>query len=322
MNNEFKTTVITYDKSENEASEPKVEVEQQQKSAVHNVLFNITTKVPHVEETLPTVKVQEPSQTKKIDLTPAEQINKKASFIPSFYRKELHRSFRIFIVWIALTLLCIALESWAAVAIVHNSGVSNWTMLTLIPALVLCIAFTVVYGNNWNNFRNEARNVDFSKQKAVTTNVLKLYKRLKTAHINVNWMCFLTYVGGGLSILITYIVAWAVSKEWGVLTPSAFDPENPAYIWTVAICATAMISAFILHVVLLVTNYVRAGKIDSFYSVQIVSDEELALLKKQKNKRDAIIFVAVICIIVLIGFLIYRLIKNRQVQNNVTITNK
>ena len=321
MNSEYKTTVITYDKSEQTpVVEQEQKIEQQEKNAVHNVLFNITTKVPHVEETLPTTKVVT-SKTQKVDLTPVEKQNKNAKFMPSFYRKELHRSFRLFISWLILTLICIALETWAAIAIA-KSNVNNWAMLTLIPALVLCIAFTVVYANNWVNFRNEARNVDFSKQKAVTTNVIKLYKRLKTAHINVNWMCFLTYVAGGLSILITYIIAWAISHKWGVLTPSKFPTQGSAFLVTVIVCSAAMIIAFLFHVVLLVTNYVRAGKIDSFYGVQIVSDEELALLKKHKNKRDAIIFAAVICILILIGFLIYRLIKNRKVQNNVTITNK
>ncbi|MCQ3908076.1 MAG: hypothetical protein MJ200_00480 [Mycoplasmoidaceae bacterium] len=82
-----------------------------------------------------------------------------------------------------------------------------------------------------------------------------------------------------------------------------------------------MIIAFFLHVVLLVTNYTRAAKIDNFYSVQIVSDEELTALKKKKNKRDLFIFLAVVMVLVLIGLLIYKLVKSRKVNNTVTINN-
>lgn len=320
MNDEFKTTVITFDKNEdNSVVEQEQKAEQQEKAAVQNLLFNITTKVPHVEESLPTTKVELP--TKKIDLKPVEKVNANAKFLPSFYKQELRRFFRLFITWICIFLGCLGLEIWAIVAIAKNTNVSNWAMLTMIPPFVLTLGFLIVYGNNYKNFKAEANNVDFSKEKVVTNNVSKLYKRLKTAHINVNWMCLLTYVGGGLAILIDYIIAWAISRTWGNLSPELLN-GNPAFLITLIVCSAAMILAFILHVTLLVTNYVRAGKIDAFYAVQIVSDDELTLLKKQKNKRDAIIFAAVILLIALIGWLIYRLVKNKKVQNNVTITNK
>ncbi|MCQ3907654.1 MAG: hypothetical protein MJ219_02710 [Mycoplasmoidaceae bacterium] len=82
-----------------------------------------------------------------------------------------------------------------------------------------------------------------------------------------------------------------------------------------------MIIAFFAHVILLVTNYTRAAKIDSYYSVQIVSDEELRAIKKYKNRRDLYIFIAVVMVLALIGVLIYKLIKSRKVNNTVTINN-
>ncbi|MCQ2956644.1 MAG: hypothetical protein MJ233_02050 [Mycoplasmoidaceae bacterium] len=93
---EFKTTVISYDARETQAKpidlQPEVE-----KPTIQNVMFNITTKVPHVSETLPTVKVENVQPTKKIDLRTVEQINPQARCIPKFYMREYKRSFKIFI---------------------------------------------------------------------------------------------------------------------------------------------------------------------------------------------------------------------------------
>ncbi len=320
-NKEFKTTVISFDSTQ--PKETKVEVIQSQpsKPTAQNVLFNITTKVPHVVETLPTVKVQDLHVSKKIDLKKVEEVNPNAKSFPTFYTREYKRSFRIVIMWLIITAICAGLETWALVSIIR-SDVSNWTALTLIPAITLCIAFLIVYLNNWLNFRNEARNVDFSQGKIPTISVMKLYKRLKTAHINVNWFCGLTYVAGGLAILITYIIGFTISKNWGDLRPSSFEGScGGALLTTVIVCAIAMVLAFFLHVALLVTNYTRAAKIDNYYSVQIVSDEELTAIKKKKNKRDLFIFIAVVMILVLIGMLIYKLVKSKKVNNNVTITN-
>ncbi|MCQ2748051.1 MAG: hypothetical protein MJ223_02175 [Mycoplasmoidaceae bacterium] len=116
----------------------------------------------------------------------------------------------------------------------------------------------------------------------------------------------------------------------GLPTFGVLDPNFIAYQGTcgasllisVIVSATVMIVAFFMHVILLVTNYTRAAKIDSFYSVQIVSDDELTKLKKKKNKRDMIIFLAVVMILILIGLIIYRTVKSKKVNNNtVTINN-
>lgn len=335
-NEEFKTTVISYDERKPEVA-PVEQKQQVEQPKVQNVLFNITTKVPHVAETLPTVKVESQEQ-KKIDLSPLEKANKNYSALPKFYLREYKRSARLAIMWAVITAICAGLETWALVEILR-SPVNNWIALTLIPAITLCIAMLVIYINNWINFKNEARTVDFTQGKIPTINVMKLYKRLKTAHINVNWFCCLTYVVGGLAILITYIVGWAIAVNyfmkngnpdhlpvWGVLDPNYLPYKEPgscgaSILISVIVCSASMLTAFILHVVLLVTNYVRAGKIDSFYAVQIVSDEELNALKKKKNKRDLFIFLGVVMVVALIGLLIYKAVKSKRVSNQVTINN-
>lgn len=314
-NEEYKTTVISYDERTQEIKEAKPE----EKPNIQNVLFNVTTAVPHVTETLPTMKVETQSSVKrKIDLRSIKQLNNNATSLPRFYVREYKRSFKLVVMWIILTVLCAALETWALIAILKNNDVNNWVALLLIPAITICIAFLVVYTNNWKNFRNEAISVDFTQGKIPTINVMKLYKRLKTAHINVNWICGLTYIAGGECLLATFIWAWADCGKWGVLTPSRFS-AGPAFLIAVIVISAAMITAFFMHVILLVTNYTRASKIDNYYSVQIVSDEELRALKKNKNRRDLYIFLAVVMILALVGVLIYKLVKSKKVNNTVTI---
>jgi len=318
---EFKTQVISFDKtkSSDNVQKPTVTEVKSEKPNIRNVLFNVTTKVPVVEESLPVTQVPV-AKTQKVDVRPATKINQNAKALPKFYVQELRRFARLFYMWIAIVIGVFALETWAMIAIAKSS-VSNWAMLTMIPGAGLTIGFLIVYANNYFNFRNEAKNADFTKEKLVTVNVTKLYRRLKCAYINVNWFCTLTYVVSGLTILITYIVAWAISRKWGDFSTDLFAGAFACKV-TIICSIIAMFIAFFLHIYLLVTNYVRASKIDQFYGVQIVSPEELALLKKKKMKTDAIIFAAVVMLIILIGFLIYKLIKNRKVNNNITITNK
>jgi hypothetical protein len=59
-------------------------------------------------------------------------------------------------------------------------------MLSLLPCIILTLSFLVIYTNNFIDFRNEAKNVDFQKEKVITINIKKLYMRLKTAYININ----------------------------------------------------------------------------------------------------------------------------------------
>jgi flagellar biogenesis protein FliO len=63
---------------------------------------------------------------------------------------------------------------------------------------------------------------------------------------------------------------------------------------------------------LLVGNYIRVARIENFYNFMIVPQEEIDLIKKQKNRRDLVIFLCSIALIGLIGYLIYRLVKRNR----------
>lgn len=316
---EFKTTVISYGSNPVQKEKEKI---ISKTTAIQKILYNKTDEsITRPINSIPATQVQLKKLPKGSARKTIQEINPKSSFMPKFYLKELRRHYMVVWLWVALTIACTALESWALVAILQNETVNNWVALTLIPLEALCIAFLVMYANKYINYRNEARSVDF-EGKPVTICVRKLYIRLKSAHINANWFCGLFYVLGLYCVGICYLVAGFLTNNWGDISPENLAQYGgPAILITVICAIVTVFIAFFMHIFLLVTSHARAGKIDAYYTVQIVSDEELKEIKKQKNKRDMIIFFAIVMILVLVGLLIYRLVKSRKVNNNVTITN-
>lgn len=309
---ELKTQIITF------KSDPSLKQKSIQARATNEDILNLSTMAAQVQ-TYPTVKIveQEPKNEgkQKLETKPVKLLNKNYGAFPKFYKKELTRFFRIFILWILITMAIIGFESWGLYAIIVSPNVNSWLSLILIPGLMLSLGTLVLYANKYFNFRNEAKTVDFTKEKIVTINVVKLYKRLKTAYINVNWMCALGYCVFGFTIGITYLVAGFGYDTWGYF-PDGIAVFNILLI----ISIVGLFITFFLHIFLLITNNIRAAKIDNFYNIQIVSTEELALIKKKKNRKDLIIFFLVIMFLVLIGLIIYKTVK-RSAKTNIVVNN-
>lgn len=316
-----KTTIISYNKTGTPKEEP--EFENSRTAAIQRILYNQTDEaIIKPEVSLPTARIQLNKEARKLNRKSIEEVNPHVMVMPKFYKKELHRHYLLVWLWVALTALCLAFEGWALFAIIQNPTVSNWAGLTLIPMFALCVAFLVLYANKYVNYRNEARAVNF-EGKPVTVCVRKLYIRLKSAHINVNWFCSLFYIIGLYAIAICFMTAGILTGKWGDISTANLERfGGPAILITVICAIITIFASFFMHIFLLVTNHSRSGKIDSYYGVQIVSDDELREIKKMKNKRDLIIFFACVMVFVLLGLLIYRIVKSRKVQNNVTITNR
>jgi hypothetical protein len=201
--------------------------------------------------------------------------------------------------------------------IVINQECSNYVSLLLTPIVVMITALWIVAINKFYCFRGESKTINFKDEKTLSINVTKVYKRLKTGYINVNWMALTAYVVGLLVILINFIVAWADTHvKFGTWNADTVDPSiRERYIVYEAIfwCAvSAILLALFLQTTLLLTNYIRSSRIENFYNFQIVPQEELNLIKKQKNRRDLIIFLCTIAFVGIIGFFIYRLVKRNR----------
>lgn len=256
----------------------------------------------------------------QLNTRPVKILNPNFQYFPKFYISEFKRYFRLFIYWIVLVCIVLALIGVAIWAIITSPVVNDWCCLLLVPPIILSFAGLIVYTDKYYNFRTEAKTINFGIEKVISINVVKLYKRLKTGDVNVNWMCCLAYVVGALVITFTYVAAWAQTNTsiWGI-APSLHNGDF-IYLALVISSGVGMFVAFFFHVYLLLSNYMRANKIDNYYAVQIVSTEELSLIRKKKNKRDFIIFFLVVMFLVLIGILIYKLVKKNS-KNNIVINN-
>jgi hypothetical protein len=96
---------------------------------------------------------------------------------------------------------------------------------------------------------------------------------------------------------VAYIVAPS-GTHFGDTSPAKLDTYAYAILFYSSIAA--FIITLVTHVSLLVANYIRTARIENFYNFMIVPQEEITAVKKQKNRRDMIIFLIVIG---LVGFI-------------------
>ena len=275
----------------------------------NNVFTNTTGKVPHVVQSIPVknkYKWERKSYLDKIRST-----NKNYAFIPKFYLKELKRYFHLSIFWFATVVLWFILGAITFHFIVKNTRVNNSLSLFLLLGIILLIALFVRYFTIYINYFNEAKTVDFSKGKIVSVSVNRLYKRLKSAHININWMCLLSHTLSLWTIFINYFLAWIISKaKFGDISYQTH--HHHAHLVLLFLPISVILLTLFLHIILLVTNYFRATRIDNFYGVQIISDSDLSVIKKSKNKRNFIIFFTLALLFVFIIILIIRHFKKKK----------
>lgn len=244
-------------------------------------------------------------------------INPYASYFPDFYKKELKNAFSSFILWTIIWFLSLAAAGTAIYFIVTDNQCSNYVSILLVPAIILITSLWVVAINKFYCFRSESKTINFKDEKTLSINVTKVYKRLKTGYININWMSLLAYTVSLLAILINFIVAWADTHvkfgTWNANTvDEAFRGRYIIYEIIFWVAVSTILLTIILQAILLLSSYVRASRIENFYNFQIVPQEELTLIKKQKNRRNLIIFLCAIALVGIIGFFIYRLVKRSK----------
>jgi len=250
------------------------------------------------------------------DTRKVKKINQYAYTFPNFYKKEYKNSFIWFILWMlffAITLVGISLAIWQVVV---NSEIANWIVVFLLVPFFVVGTLTAIYIDRYYCFRTEAKTISFKETKTVSMNIIKLYKRLRTGHINCNWLCGLVYVLSVLLFLTNALVFWLLnnSANYDILT--IFFPISGLSDMTQGvislIASGCFIVAVISHCVILLANYIRINRIDCYYGVEIVPSEEITLLKKKKNRRDMIVFLVCCVLIGIIVWLVIKLVKRRK----------
>ena len=258
------------------------------------------------------LKYQIESNTKKFKL---QKINPYYSYIPKFYLKELsfakfaaitYTSILSLFVIGTIILASLVLTSWKYV-------ISPYILLVLIPPFVFLLSKFIFALNKYKNFFEEAKNINFRDEKVLSPNIQKIYRKLKTNYIDINWLCGVTYFVLLLMILVVCLLPIFIYKAHfaDFITPITVDNQYTyiALFWS-AISAICIIG--ITHVWVLVLGYVRAANIENFYNYMLIDANEITNIKKAKNKRDAIIVFAIFLTLAFLIWLILRIVKRNQ----------
>ena len=258
------------------------------------------------------LKYQIESNTKKLKL---QKINPYYSYIPKFYLKELsfakfaaitYTSILSLFVIGTIILASLVLTSWKYV-------ISPYILLVLIPPFVFLLPKFIFALNKYKNFFEEAKNINFRDEKVLSPNIQKIYRKLKTNYIDINWLCGVTYFVLLLMILVVCLLPIFIYRApfADFITPITVDNQYTyiALFWS-AISAICIIG--ITHVWVLVLGYVRAANIENFYNYMLIDANEITNIKKAKNKRDAIIVFAIFLTLAFLIWLILRIVKRNQ----------
>ncbi len=258
------------------------------------------------------LKYQIESNTKKLKL---QKINPYYSYIPKFYLKELSFAkfaaitytsiLSLFVIGVII-LVSLVLTSWKYV-------ISPYILLVLIPPFVFLLPKFIFALNKYKNFFEEAKNINFRDEKVLSPNIQKIYRKLKTNYIDINWLCGVTYFVLLLMILVVCLLPIFIYRApfADFITPITVDNQYTyiALFWS-AISAICIIG--ITHVWVLVLGYVRAANIENFYNYMLIDANEITNIKKAKNKRDAIIVFAIFLTLAFLIWLILRIVKRNQ----------
>lgn len=266
------------------------------------------------------VEVNEPKPQKQSSI---KKSNPYYEYIPRFYLKEM-RNARLIFAGLLTLLIAVTVGIITLIVITFTTNLIDdynpWILLLLIPLEAIIIAFTVVNGNRYRNFHNEARDINFKNDKVLSINVQKLYRRLKTGYVDLNWFCILTYV-----ILLLMMLVDAIVVMWGPGDPGfgRFDiaAKNGNYTYSIIfwVSVVVILVTFIYHLSSIVLNYMRASNIENYYNYMIVDVNELNDIKKKKNRRDLFIFLTILLSVIFLIWFIVHLIRGKQKETKVVV---
>lgn len=234
---------------------------------------------------------------------------------PKFYRNELKHAFTGLLG--AFVILLVFAGGMITIILSINSHNRSWHLLWLTLPLALFTLYCAYHGiNNYLTLRSESQQISFSKyERQPSVNMIKIYRKVRTGYLNLNWFGAGIYLIGGLVIICTLVVAWAYNliqsatriNEFGAIKIYASGDWWPLYV----ISGTGFVLGLYLvfHVWSLFKNHHRASSMNNYYGKEVVPEADIMVIKKGINKRNAIIFVATVCFISLLGVFVYRFVR-------------
>lgn len=254
------------------------------------------------------------------------QINRFYNFIPTFYLKELRNAKVSFISCLTIFLIYL-LGSGILIALVLTDtvkGIDDYSLLLLIPFFIFSLILLVINANRFRNFYNEAKDINFRDDKVLSTNIQRLYRRLKTSYIDINWFSLLSYVLLLITMLVDSImVMFAKDSSGNRLNfgdfAAAWHYGDKTYTIVFYACIGCISLILINQITIILLNYLRSTNIENFYNYMIVDATEIQTIKRKKNIRDLVIFCVVIGSVIFLIWLIFRLVRRRKEATRVIV---
>ena len=244
-----------------------------------------------------------------------QKYNMYYSYIPKFYLKELSFAKLVAFTYIGLfSLFVIGTIVLASLILTQwKNNVNPYILLFLIPIFILIFPKFIFSINRYKNFYTEAKTINFRDEKVLSSNIQKIYRKLKTSYIDVNWLCSGIYVISLLTVLINSLLPIFIYKTSFADFNTPIDKDNQ-YTYMVLFWTTISLAivTFGTHMWILISNYLRAANIENFYNYMLIDPNEITNIKKAKNKRDAIIFLATVITIAFLIWIIVKILKRRQ----------
>ncbi|MGL4951886.1 MAG: MSC_0882 family membrane protein [Mycoplasma sp.] len=233
---------------------------------------------------------------------------------PKFFRFEVNVSLYLFIFVSILSVVSLAGLGYVLFAIFNKDTSPYWIIMPVVTSLLSLFSFANC-GLNYRNLKKERKmNNNLFEKEIPYTSISKVYKKLVTANLNLNWTCLSIYTLLGLGILTTYIVTYFMNL-WAFyindFTYLIIEGTNYAPVYAVWIMLSIIILTFIYNLVFFLVNKKRKSEIELFYQKELISDEVQLKLRKNANKRGSICFAFSSLFIGLIVLVTYFCLKRK-----------
>ncbi|MCV3753868.1 MSC_0882 family membrane protein [Ureaplasma zalophigenitalium] len=253
---------------------------------------------------------------------------------PDFYEKEKYSSLCKLTFWVFLIGLILGAIAYFIYKVVEEKF-TPWIFLPFLMMFVVCFCMSLSVSSDYRNFKRESKNLSQSLDACNTSNfILKIYKKLVTAPIIINWVSASLYLVLGFCILFTFLLTYLINLinngaihlnqiSFGDLriikNPTNLNDvinlKTPLY--AVISFGTLLCFVFVTHLMMITSAKIRLDRINVYYKEPIITNDDELKLKQNAFKKGLIVFCILLVIIGIILLVIYLIAfkhkKNRSI---------
>lgn len=262
------------------------------------------------------------------------QVNKENS--PKFFKFEKNYLLLKLLIAVLFTLggiigiVIIVLNNYYYHSITNtiNNGYYVLASLILLPSICSLISTSINYHFILKEYKKSLSSFDSNY---VSNIIQKIYKKIFITNINLNWFIFYIFITALFAILLVFIITYfkGLWEFGGNLAPSFgnIDPKQWAKNGfeiskfgifpelnkiTIIVVSTIVAFLFIFQIAILFMNTIRMKRIESTYTTNVLSEDEIVALKHAANKRNFIIFCVLTIMFGLILLIVYFLLRRKK----------